>query len=130
MFLFVVITILSYCLPSCSSNLSIFHLTWFDTSLYYRRVQSLQSKVHRWRVDILCCEDSRYLLKYMLWRHYPLVEIISTSTMFKSCTLRRHLLYLDLDVIRLFYFSSLLCSANSPNATTLHSCCIWEAVLR
>jgi hypothetical protein len=46
--LFVVITILSYCLPSCSNDLSILSLAWFDTYL----VQSLQSKVHIWRVEV------------------------------------------------------------------------------
>jgi hypothetical protein len=49
-------------------------------------------------------------------------QSFSTSTMFKSCTLRRHLHFLDFGCN--LSLSSLVHSANSPNATPLHSSCI------
>ena len=72
--LFVIITVLSYCLQSCSSDLYILSLAWFDTSPYSRRVQSLQSKGSYLKSWTIVCEDLRYLLKYGLWRQYPLVD--------------------------------------------------------
>ena len=65
-----------------------------------------------------------------LWRRHPLVEeIFFYIDMFKSCTLRRHLWFLDFGCI-IFFLLSLVLSINSPNATSLHSRCIWERVLR
>ena len=50
--LFVIITVLSYCLQSCSSDLYILSLAWFDTSLYSGRVQSIQSNYCLWRFEV------------------------------------------------------------------------------
>ena len=73
-----------------------------------------------WRLEVfaqvLVCEGST-----LLWRSH-------LHDMFKSCTLRR---YQDfrLGCIFFLFLFSLVLSVNSPNATSLHSRCIWEGVL-
>ena len=64
-----------------------------------------------------------------LWRQYPLVEEIIYIDKFKSCTTLTTSLILDLGCIFFLFLFSLVLSVNSPNATTLHSRCIWEGVL-
>ena len=74
-----------------------------------------------WRLELFA--------EVRLWRQYPLVEEIIYIDMFKSCTLR-HLWFRTLDVSISCLCLNLVLSINSPNATTLHSHCIWEGVLR
>ena len=82
-----------------------------------------------WRVDVLVCEDSGYSLKYWFVKAIPSCGGAHLHDMFKSCTLRR---YQDfrLGCIFFLFLLSLVLGVNSPNATTLHSRCIWEGVLR
>ena len=102
---------------------------WFDTSHYYCQVQNLQSKVH--------VEESTY------W--FVKTRAIRWSTVVKaipSCGgdpfLHRHVQELHASTTSLisdfgcifFFLLSLVLSINSPNATSLHSRCIWEGVLR
>jgi len=120
---FVVITILSYCVPSCSSEWSLcasFGLIWHIYIIF--DFKSLQIKDHNWRVKNCFVKTCGIYWSMgvkgntLLWR-----RSFSTLILFKSCMLRRHLLFWILDVIRLLYFSSLVHSVNSPNAMTLHS---------
>ena len=117
------------CLTTCHLAVVLSIFGWFDTSHYYCQVQSLQNKVH--------VKSRRTGLRRLglfaevrLWRQYPLVEEIIYIDMFKSCTLRRHLSFRTLDVSISCLCLSLVLSINSPNATTLHSRCIWGGVLR
>ena len=90
---------------------------------------SLQSKAHVWGVDVLVCEDSRYLLKYWFVKAIPscggdhlhrhVQELHASTTSFIS----------DFGCIIFMFMLSLVLSINSPNATSLHSRCIWEGVL-
>ena len=104
-------------------------LVWHISS--YCRSSKSPKQGSCWRVDVLVCEDSGYLLKYgcegntLLWRRS------STST----CS--RVARFDDIFDFGLwmyhFHFvesSTLVLSVNSPNATSLHSRCIWEGVLR
>lgn len=90
--LFVVITIRSYCLQSCSSDLHILSLVWFDYLSILVGFKVSKAKVHIWRVELLFvkiwgiylstgCEGST-----LLW-----IRSFCTWTLFKSCTLQRHL---------------------------------------
>ena len=105
-----------------------FWLVWHISMLLSGSI--LQSKAHVWGVEVLVCEDLRYLLKYgcegntLLWRSIFYID------KFKSCTLWWHLSFRTLDVSISCLCLSLVLSINSPNATTLHSRCIWEGVLR
>ena len=119
---------LARCLPSCSSELSPLRLAGL-THLKLLSSSSLQSKARVWGVDVLVCEDSRYLLKYWFVKAIPSCGGAHLHDMFKSCTLRW---YQDfrLGCIFFLFLLSLVLSVNSPNATTLHSRCIWEGVLR
>jgi len=82
-------------------------------------------------VEVLFCEDLRYLLKYGLWRQYALVaEVLFYIDIVQELHASTTSSILDFGLIRLFYFSSLVHCVNSPNATTLHSRCIWEGVLK
>ena len=120
-----VITFLSHHLPSCSGAFYLW-LLW-HISLFLS-CSILQSKARVWGVDVLVCEDSRYLLKYWFVMAIPSCGGAHLHDMFKSCMLRR---YQDfrLGCIFFLFLFSLVLSINSPNATTLHSCCIWEGVL-
>ena len=118
--LFVVITFLSRHLPSCSGAFylwMVWHISLFLSS------SSLQNKARVWGVDVLVCEDSRYLLKYWFVKAIP------------SCGgdhLHRHVqelhasttsLILDFGCIFfLFLFSLVLSSLSKCNviAFTLH----------
>jgi len=64
-----------------------------------------------------------------LWRQYPLVEEIIYIDMFKSLHDSTTSFISDFGCI-IFFLLSLVLSINSPNATSLHSRCIWEGVLR
>ena len=75
-----------------------------------------------WRLEVFA--------EVRLWRQYPLVEEIIYIDKFKSCTLWWHLSFRTLDVSISCLCLSLVLSINSPNATTLHSRCIWGGVLR
>ena len=74
-----------------------------------------------WRLEVF--------VEVRLWRRYPLVEEIIYVDKFKSCTLWWHLSFRTLDVSFSCLCLSLVLSINSPNATSLHSRCIWEGVL-
>jgi len=123
---FVVITFLSRHLLSCSGDFYlwlVWHISLFLSSLK-SPTQGSSSRSRRtglWRlvvfVDVLVCEGNT-----LLWRR------LSTSTCSKSCTLRR---YQDfrLGCIFFMFLLTLVLSVNSPNATSLHSRCIWEGVL-
>ena len=102
---------------------------WFDTSHYSCWVQNLQSKVH--------VEESMYwFVKTRAIRWSMVVKAIP------SCGgdhLHRHVQELhasttsfisDFGCIIFMFMFSLVLSINSPNATSLHSRCIWEEVLR
>jgi hypothetical protein len=69
------------------------HVRW-PGLLYYQlhwRKWSVRVHLHPNRST-----NQLHLLKYVLWRQYPLVEeVIFYITMFKSCTLRWHLHFLD-----------------------------------
>ena len=84
-------------LPACRLAAVISHsslwLVWHISLLLSSSKSPKQGSC--WRVDVLVCEDSGYLLKYELWRRYPLVEEIVYIDKFKSCTLRRHLWFSD-----------------------------------
>ena len=117
------------CLTTCRLAVVLSIFGWFDTSHYYCQVQSLQNKVH--------VKSRRTGLRRLglfaevrLWRQYPLVEEIINIDKFKSCTLWWHLRFRTLDVSFSCLCFSLVLSVNSPNATSLHSRCIWERVLR
>ena len=70
--LFVVIIIMSSrCLPSCSSELSPLRLAGLTHLKLLSSSTSLQSKARVWGVDVLVCEDSRYLLKYWFVKAIP-----------------------------------------------------------
>jgi len=113
-------------LAAVNSLLSVW-LVWHISMLLSS--SSLQSKARVWGVDVLVCEDSRYLLKYWFVKAIPSCGGAHLHDMFKSCTLRR---YQDfrLGCIFFLFLLSLVLGVNSPNATTLHSRCIWEGVLR
>ena len=64
-----------------------------------------------------------------LWRRHPLVEIFFYIDMFKSLHDSTTSFISDFGCI-IFFLLSLVLSINSPNATSLHSRCIWEGVLR
>ena len=119
-----------FCLTTCCLAVVLSIFGWFDTSHYSCQVQSLQSKIHVWRVDVLVCEDLWYLLKYgcegntLLWRSIFYID------KFKSCTLWCRLWFWSSDVSISYFCLSLAISINSSNATSLHSRCIWEGVLR
>ena len=116
--------------PACHLAAEISHfslwLVWHISMLLSNSI--LQSKARVWGVDILVCEDSRYLLKYWFVKAIPSCGGAHLHDMFKSCTLRR---YQDfrLGCIFFLFLFSLVLSINSPNATLLHSRCIWEGVL-
>ena len=122
-------------LPACIlQQWSLYPLfDWFDTSHYYCQVQSLQSKARVWGVDVLVCEDSWYLPKYgcegdtRLWRRSFSTSTYSRVARFDDIFdfgLRMYLVSISCLCL------SLVLSINSPNATSLHSRCIWEGVLR
>ena len=116
------------CLTTCRFAVVLSIFGWFDTSHYYCQVQNLQSKVH--------VEESTY------W--FVKTRVICWSTVVKaipSCGgdhLHRHVQELHASTTSLilvfgcifFFLLSLVLSINSPNATSLHSRCIWEGVLR
>jgi len=119
---------MSSCLPSSSSDLSFLPFGWFDTSLCYCRVQFSKAR--------LMFEE----LKYWFVKTWG----ICWSTVVKavpSCGgdyLRRQVQELhalmtsfisDFGCIIFMFMFSLVLSINSPNATSLHSRCIWEGVL-
>ena len=105
-----------------------FWLVWHISMLLSS--SSLQSKARVWGVDVLVCEDSRYLLKYWFVKAIPscggdhlhrhVQELHASTTSFIS----------DFGCIIFMFMFSLVLSINSPNATSLHSRCIWEEVLR
>ena len=125
---FVVITFLSRHLPSCSGDFYlwlVWHISLFLSSLK-SPTQGSSSKSWRtglWRLvvfaDVLIYEGNT-----LLWRSIFYID------KFKSCTLWWHLWFRTLDVSFSCLCLSLVLSINSPNATTLHSRCIWEGVLR
>ena len=101
---------------------------WFDTSHYYCQVPNLQSKTH--------VEESMYWFvktRAICWstvvkaipscggdhQHRHVQELHDSTTFFIS----------DFGCI-FFFLLSLVFSINSPNATSLHSRCICEGVLR
>ena len=110
-----------------------FWLVWHISMLLSGSI--LQSKAHVWGVEVLVCEDLRYLLKYgcegntLLWRRS------STSTCSRVARfddifdfgLWMYLVSCNHSVV---HCVCPMLSVNSPNATTLHSRCIWEGVLR
>jgi len=118
-------------LPACRLAAVISHsslwLVWHISLLLSSSKSPKQGSC--WRVDVLVCEDSGYLLKYgcegntLLWRSIFYID------KFKSCTLWWHLWFRTLDVSISCLCLSLVLSVNSPNATSLHSRCIWEGVL-
>ena len=119
--------------PACRLAAVISHSPLRLASLTHLKLlssSSLQSKARVWGVDVLVCEDSGYSLKYgsegntLLWRSIFYID------KFKSCTLWWHLWFRTLDVSFSCLCLSLVLSINSPNATSLHSRCIWEGVLR
>ena len=88
--------------------------------------QGSSSKSRRtglWRLvvfaDVLVCEGNT-----LLWRSIFYID------KFKSCMLWWHLWFRTLNVLFSCLCLSLVLSINSPNATSLHSRCIWEGVLR
>jgi len=87
----------------------IWHISFFLSSLKVSKVRFIYEELKYCvvKTQSICwstsCEGST-----LLWR-----RSFSTSTVFKSCTLRRHLRSWILDVISLFYFSSLVHSASS-----------------
>ena len=120
------------CLATCRLAAVISHSPFRLAGLTHLKLlssSSLQSKARVWGVDILVCEDSRYLLKYWFvkaipscggdYLHRHVQELHASTTSF----------ILDFGCIT-FFLLSLMLSINSPNATSLHSRCIWEGVLR
>ena len=115
------------CLATCRLAVVLSIFGWFDTSHYSCRVQVSKARLV-WGVDVLVCEDSRYLLKYWFvkaipscggdYLHQHVQELHASTTSF----------ILDFGCIA-FFLLSLMLSINSPNATSLHSRCIWEGVL-
>ena len=105
---------------------------WLDlTHLYSRRVQSLQSKVHIWRVDVLCCEDSRYFVEGRVVKAVP--SCGGDHFLHRQCSRVARfddIFYFGFWCNSSLFFSSVMHRVNSPNATTLNSRCIWEGVLR
>ena len=118
------------CLATCRLAVVLSIFGWFDTSHYSCRVQVSKTR--------LVFEESTYWFVKTrgicsstgLWRQYPLVEEIIYIDKFKSCTLWWHLRFRTLDVSFSCLCFNLVLSVNSPNATPLHSLCIWERVLR
>ena len=120
---------MSSCLPSSSSDLSFLPFGWFDTSLCYCRVQFSKAR--------LMFEE----LKYWFVKTWGICWSMVVKAV-PSCGgdyLRRQVQELhalmtssisDFGCIIFMFMFSLVLSVNSPNATTLHSRCIWEGVLR
>ena len=83
---------------------------------------SLQSKARVWGVDVLVCEDSRYLLKYWFVKAIPSCGGAHLHDMFKSCTLWRYQDFRLGCIFFLFLFSLVLSSLSKCNiiAFTLH----------
>ena len=75
-----------------------------------------------WRLELFA--------EVRLWSQYTLVEETIYIDMFKSCMLRLNLWFRTADVSITCLCLSLVLSVNSSNATSLHSCCMWEGVLR
>ena len=98
-----------------------FWLVWHISMLLSGSI--LQSKAHVWGVEVLVCEDLRYLLKYSCEGHTLLCRRSSTSHVQELHALMTSLIS-DFECINFILFSLVL-SFNSPNATTLHSRCIW-----
>ena len=115
------------CLATCRLAVVLSIFGWFDTSHYSCWVQVSKARLVL-RSRRTGFEDSRYLLKYWFVKAIPSCGGAHLHDMFKSCTLRR---YQDfrLGCIFFLFLLSLVLSINSPNATTLHSRCIWEGVL-
>jgi len=115
------------CLATCRLAVVLSIFGWFDTSHYSCRVQVSKARLVL-RSRRTGFEDSRYLLKYWFVKAIPSCGGAHLHDMFKSCTLRR---YQDfrLGCIFFMFLLSLVLSVNSPNATSLHSRCIWEGVL-
>ena len=109
---------------------------WFDTSHYYCQVQNLQSKVHveestywfvktraiRWSTVVKAipsCGGDHFL-------HRQVQELHASTTSF-IFGLWMYLVSCNHSVV---HCVCPMLSVNSPNATSLHSRCIWEGVLR
>ena len=118
---------MSSCLPSSSSDLSFLPFGWFDTSLCYCRVQFSKAR-------LMFGELKYWFVKTWGICWSTVVKAVPSCggdylhDMFKSYTIRR---YQDfrLEYINFLFLLSLVLCVNSPNATSLHSRCIWEGVL-
>ena len=117
------------CLATCRLAVVLSIFGWFGTSHCSCRVQSLQSKTHVWGVDVLVCEDSRYLLKYWFVKAIPSCGGDHLHRQVQELHTLTTSLILDFGCIFFLFLFSLVLSINSPNATLLHSRCIWEGVL-
>ena len=117
------------CLTTCrlAAVLSIFG--WFGTSHCSCRVQFSKARLVFEELMYWFVKTRGICSSTGLWRQYPLVEEFIYIDMFKSCTPRRHLWFRTLNVLFSCLCLSLVLSINSPNATSLHSRCIWEGVL-
>ena len=131
--LFVVIIMSSRSLPAVLQQWTLSSpFGWFDTSQVIVKFKT-PKQGSCWGVDVLVCEDSGYSLKYgcegdtRLWRRSFSTSTYSRVARFDDIFDFGFRMYLvSISCLCL----SLVLSINSPNATTLHSRCIWEGVLR
>ena len=116
------------CLATCRLAVVLSIFGWFDTSHYSCRVQVSKAR--------LVFEELMYwFVKTRAIRWSTVVKAIPACG--GDLFLHRHIqelhasttsLILDFECI-FFFLLSLMLSINSPNATSLHSRCIWEGVL-
>ena len=90
-----------------------FWLVWHISMLLSGSI--LQSKAHVWGVEVLVCEDSRYLLKYWFVKAIPSCGGAHLHDMFKSCTLWRYQDFRLGCIFFLFLFSLGLSSLSKCN---------------
>ena len=117
------------CLATCRLAVVLSIFGWFDTSHYSCRVQVSKAR--------LVFEESTYWFvktrgicsSTALWRQYPLVEEHFLHRQVQELHALMSSLISDFGYINFMFMFNLVLSVNSPNATSLHSRCIWEGVL-